>query len=163
LLQEVDGQKPFLYSWTASLAQRPDMKPISSEEARKFVTEARTEEKRQREARIRADAELEASKDEQLPIEEEYPDAHPSVVLENIERIEQQGEARDDALSSQDDLLAVEFKKIEGFRKPALLEEYLLRKYRIPLLEKPLADMKIDAKVALTALGKDQKLFKLVE
>lgn len=164
LLQERKDKKPFLYAWTPSLAQRPDMRPISAEEARVFIKEARLEEERQRRARIAAELEAEeARKADDRPLEEEYPDREIKPVIDELEAIAGGEDQVESNLSTQDELLSIELKKINSFKKSNTLEEYMLRKYRINMLQKELPEMKVDAGVALKGLAQEQKLYRIVE
>lgn len=164
LLQERKDQKSHLYAWTPSLAQRNDMRPITAEEAREFIQVARDEETRQRRARIAAEAEaLEAQKDER-PLNEQYPERDLKPTIDALDEIGEKAVFDDNSLVSQEDLLALEIRKVNGFKKASSLEEFMLKKYRMTMLVRPdLADMKSDAKVALAGLAKEQKLYKLVE
>jgi hypothetical protein len=140
------------------------MRPVTAEEARDLVKDARESEEAQRKARIAAEIEaLDAQKDTR-PLEEQYPERDVKPTIDALDDIGEKVVHDDGALATQEDLLAMEVRKINGLKKKSSLEEYMLKKYRIPMLQRPdLADMKSDAKVAVGGLAKEQKLYKLVE
>jgi hypothetical protein len=140
------------------------MRPVTAEEARDIVKVARETEEAQRKARIAAEIEaLDAQKDTR-PLEEQYPERDVKPTIDALDDIGDKAAFDDGALATQEDLLAMEIRKINGFKKSSSLEEYMLKKYRMTMLLRPeLADMKSDAKVAVGGLAKEQKLYKLVE
>ena len=164
LLQERKGQTPCIYAWTPTLAQRPDMRQITADQARDMVKDARKEAERQAE-------ELKAAElkdyERQNPIvrslEEEYPEQEIKPVIDQIAAVEHGAPGVSESVTPQDSLLAEEYKKVTSFRKALTLEEYLLKKYRVELLPKDLEEMKLDAKAILGSLAQEQKLYKLVD
>jgi hypothetical protein len=162
LLQEQKGQAPHLYAWTPTLAQRNDMRQITPAEARALIKGYREEEEKQKQGRLDAEVEVAESKKNTLTLEESYPDRDLKPAIDKLDAIGEKEVFEDGALASQEDLLSAEIKKINGFKKASSLEEYVLKKYRISLLPRDLDDMKADAKVAMSGLSKEQKLYKLV-
>lgn len=126
LLQEVPGQKPFVYIWTPVLAKKEFMRPISEKEAKKYQDPDYR-------------PEFQAVEDEEDGITEDgyiSDDDEDSDVIKNLEKkVEMVEDKEPRPLEvTQDDILKREIQVINRKKVKASIEEYLLKKYQMPML-----------------------------
>jgi hypothetical protein len=142
LLQVRDGQDPHVYPWTASLAQRKDMKPITEEEATKYKS-----------------GDFNAPAETVIPevIEEEPTEDNP--ILTGLES-EENPDLNSKLELTQDDLLIMELENLQKFRKTNTLEAYFLRKYKLEFIPGTLEELKAQGTEFLEELAKTEKLYK---
>lgn len=148
LLQVRDGRESSVYRWTAALAKRKDMRPITGKEAKKFLDVQ--EEKRQERLRVLQEdmfadgdddfEENEITSDPDLAIEEKKPAEHPS-------------------FKTQETIQADEIARIEGFKTKNELEVYFLEKYQLDMMPGTREEMNAQAVAFVNELAKHGRLY----
>lgn len=170
LVQEIEGQDPFVYDWTPVLAAKKDMRPISNKEAEKILnrkvvegavdknptnTRELSEQAKARELLMKEEKEARenASNDEFVGDDEEDNKILDTLKTDSTIIKTSDGEAKD-LVVTQEDLLAIDSAKINRLRSKASIEEYMFKKYKVDMMamETP-ADMKDQAISMLTALA----------
>lgn len=124
LLQEVAGQKPYVYIWTPVLAKKDGFRPISEKEAKKYQ-----------------DPDYHPEFPEVTDEDEEgdgyvSDDDEDNDVLNGIEKTaEGDNDKEPKPLEvTQDDILKREVSVINRKKAKASIEEYLLKKYQMTML-----------------------------
>jgi hypothetical protein len=168
LVQEIEGQEPFIYAWTPVLAKKKDMRPISNKDAEKILNLQRAKSiikkepvgdqglsdqakarqtilDEQKEAREKAEAQefVDGQEEDNKILDNLKPDT-TTVQTEKTGNLE----------VTQEDILAEDTKCINRLRVKSSVEEYMLKKYKIDLLPmKTPEEMKEQAISMLTALA----------
>ena len=125
LLQEVPGQKPFVYLWTPVLAKKEHMRPISEKEAKKYQDKD-----------YRPEFQEVEEPDEIKNGGFVSDDDEDNDVLANLEeKVEMAEDTEPKPLEvTQNDILEREVQVINRKKVKASIEEYLLKKYQMPML-----------------------------
>jgi hypothetical protein len=149
LLQEVAGQKPFVYLWTPVLAKKADMRPITEKEAKKY-----------QDPDYRPDfPEVEEGKE----TEEGYvaDDGEDNEVLSKLEEAAEADDSQPKPLEvTQQMILAKEVQVVNRKKIKASIEEYLLKKYQMTMLQmEEVGEMKQQAISILETLAASNSLY----
>jgi hypothetical protein len=160
LIQERKGQRPHLYAWTPVLAKKKDMRPITVAEAKKY----------QEDPNYRGEGEHEDFEEDYGSESKDTDDGYVSdddednKILDslNAETVSPLANSEGGPLEiTQEDLLDEEIIQINRFKKKASIEEYMLRKYEIPMLQmESLDEMKQQAHETLATLAGSNSLYK---
>lgn len=157
LIQERKGQRSHIYIWTPVLAKKKDMRPITIKEANKYLKDPNYK-----------------GKDEYADFEEDYDDdvkedGYISDEDEDNEILDELDAEKGSPLAdgegkplevTQEDILKEEVTQINRFKKKASIEEYMLRKYEIPMLPmESLDEMKQQAHSTLATLASSNSLY----
>lgn len=152
LIQERKGQRSHLYIWTPILAKKKDMRPITVKEAQKYIDDPNymgeiAEEDFEEDL---GDGFVSADEDNAILDELESDTVSPLAT----------GEGKPLEVT-QDDLLKEEVTQINRFKKKSSIEEYMLRKYELPMLPMDnLDEMKQQAHSTLATLAASNSLYK---
>lgn len=150
VLQEREGQRPHVYNWHPGLATKPDMRPITEEEAEKYLKEEQ-ERKASRFAHPDPEDEIEEAEDSD------------SEALASLEKEKEHspidGEAKP-LVVTQEDILESQSAKIRRLQKVHTIEEWMLKKYKIPMLPmEGVEEMRDQAIEILTTLSAKNSLY----
>ena len=149
LLQTQENGRQHIYIWSQVLATKPDMKPISYENAVKM------------QKKIADDGE--AARYKTLNYVPEI--IQDNEVIEHVAAIDEDTMKAEEVMKlarTNEDILASEIKKVQGFTSKDDLEEFFLLKYRIELLqENDLEAMKKEAGQVLLGLSNTNKLYEV--
>ncbi len=160
LIQERKGQRPHVYIWTPVLAKKKDMRPITIKEANKYLEDP-TYRGQDEYADFVEDDGVDVAQDEEGYISDEDED---NAIFDDLtaEKGSPLAEGEGKPLEvTQDDLLKEEVTQINRFKKKASIEEYMLRKYEIPMLQmEGLDEMKQQAHSTLATLASSNSLYK---
>ena len=157
LVQESEGNAPHIYAWTAALAIKPDMRPITSKEASEIQQKLKDE----REAKFNID--VTEDPDETDVIDDELD--HDNEILSKLgakdkEQVAPAGDEPKPLVVSQNDIFDQDFRKIKSFRKANSIEEFILTKYKIDMIPmEKLGDMQDQAREVLTSLLQGNALY----
>jgi hypothetical protein len=175
LVQEVEGQEPFIYAWTPVLAKKKDMRPIDAKEADKIrkrqaakaiVRQEKWEvDPEEREAALEVIEEEEAERRENAP-KEEFVDGsnEDNEILDKLNpdstTIQTSGDQAKKLEVTQQDLLEKDTANINRLRVHSSIEEYMLKKYKVDMLHmETVEEMKGQAIELLTALAAADSLY----
>ena len=159
LVQERDGDPPHIYAWTADLAKKPNMRPITSDEADKI----RNMLKAAADARFNQD--VTEDPDEAQPLDEDSD--HDNEILSKMdekdrEQVEPASDKPKPLAVSQEDIFDEDFRQVKRFRKGTSIEEFILKKYKIDMIPmEKLGDMQEQAREILTSLMQGNALYKI--
>lgn len=174
LIQEVEGKEPHIYAWTPVLAKKEGLRPISAKDAEKILRRQKakatlrkeqwqTTEAEQAEAQEIIDEEraelLEEAEAEDFVSDEKEDNKildslNPS---DNVQTPEGQGKKLE---ITQEDLLEEDSAAINRLRVKHSVEEYMLRKYKMEMLNmETVEEMKQQAIEMLRALAATGSLY----
>jgi len=160
LLQERKGQRSHVYIWTEVLATKPDMRPITVAEAKKYMEDPNYHGQGEREE-FEEDLGDEANAEDDGYVSDEDED---NVILDSLDSdtVSPLATGEGGKLEiTQEDLLKEEVTKINRLKKKSSVEEYMLRKYEISLLQMDqLDEMKQQAHSILATLASSNSLYK---
>lgn len=160
LIQERKGQKPYVYIWTPVLAKKEGFRPITVKEAQKYLKDPNYRGQDEY-AEFEEDlGEEEKATDDGYVSDEEEDNA----ILDDLNKdtVSPLANAEGTPLEvTQDDLLKEEITQINRFKKKSSIEEYMLRKYELPMLPMDhLDEMKQQAHSTLATLAASNSLYK---
>lgn len=151
LLQEREGQRPHLYNWTPVLAKKGDMRPITEREARKYMPK-RSEDDEPHDTEI-----------DTAPEGDRLSDEEDSLILDEVNSEVIPGTGNDGPRPlevTQEDILEKEVEYVNGLKKAPAIEEFLLKKYRVPMIVmETLEGMKEQAVSILQTLAATNSLY----
>lgn len=168
LLQEVEGQKPYVYLWTPVLAKKKGMRPITPKEAAPYL-------KKQQGITDEDDQIPKGLSAEDMPTPEEMlidilpdeafvsEDDEDQAILAELESNAPKTSPIDGKAKklevTQDDLLEKDMEKINKLQEKPSIEEYMLKKYKVPMLAMETIDeMRQQAKDILGSLAARESL-----
>ena len=161
LIQERKGQRSHLYIWNPVLAKKKGFRPITVKEAQKYIEDPNYQAKDEY-----ADFEEDLGDSDETAADDGYVsnDDEDNEILDSLDAdtVSPLAENEGGPLEvTQDDILADEVKQINRFKKKASIEEYMLRKYEIPMLQmEELSEMKQQAHSTLATLAASNSLYK---
>jgi hypothetical protein len=160
LIQERKGQRSHLYVWTPILAKKEGMRPITIKEAKKYLENPNYQGQDEYADFEEDDGSSDEVTDEGYISDEDEDNA----ILDDLSAEKGSPLADNEGTPlevTQEDLLKEEVTQINRFKKKASIEEYMLRKYEIPMLQmEGLDEMKQQAHSTLATLAQSNSLYK---
>jgi len=156
LVQERDETEQTVYAWTPILAAKEHMRPITDKEAKEIIEGQRLKAERRFDHKVEEPEELEP---------EEMDELRDNIVLDSIKPgadkvSDVDGEAKP-LIVTQQDILLEEAEVIKCLHSKNAVEEYILTKYRLPMLQMDeLDDFKDQAVEILSTLADANSLHK---
>lgn len=157
LIQEVKGQEPYVYDWTPVLAVRKDMRPIPAKEAEDLLKQQRKTKEQKLSDAIEEPVEL-----PEVPEDTENEgDQTLDEFVSDAEEIPVEKEEEGKPLSlTQSELFDKDMAVINQKRKRETIEEYILKKYKLEMLQMDSVDgMKQQAASLLEVLAQNDQLY----
>ncbi len=166
LIQERKGQKPFVYGWTPVLAKKKDMRPITVKEAKRYIDDPDYRGEFENEDFVEdlgdtTEGATETKEDGYVSSGDEDETDDKSILDELDAETTSPVDGEEKNLEvTQGDLLDKEIIQINRFKKKASVEEYMLRKYSMPMLMMDeLDEMKQQAAEMLGTLAATESLY----
>jgi hypothetical protein len=157
LVQERAGDPPHIYAWTADLARKVDMRPITTGQAMKIREQLKAA------ALAKFNIDVTEDPEDTDPIDDDQD--HDNAILTDLdakdkEQVAPAGDEPKPLVVSQTDIFDEDFRKVRSFRKTASIEEYILKKYKIDMIPmESLGDMQDQSREILTSLMQGNALF----
>jgi hypothetical protein len=153
LVQERDGEEQFVYAWTPVLASKKDMRPISDKDAKDIMEQQRLKSERRFDHVVKEPEELDPEKVED------------NIVLDSIkpgaDKVSDVDGKAKPLVVTQQDILADEQNTIGALHTKNAVEEYVLTKYKLPMLPMDsLGEFKAQAIEMLATLADANSLHK---
>jgi xanthine dehydrogenase iron-sulfur cluster and FAD-binding subunit A len=175
LVQEIEGEEPYLYAWTPVLAKKKGFRPITAAEAEKIkkvnkakqdihkeeweITEADKKAAEEVIAEARRERIESAGEEEFVAVPEEDNEILDSL-KPNSTTIQTSGDQARKLEVTQQDILEKDIAKINRLKVHNSIEEYMLKKYKVEMLPMETVDeMKDQAIELLTALAAADTLY----
>ena len=155
LLQEIEGQKPYLYLWTPVLAAKKDMRPISVKEAQPYLDKLKPDYVEP----VEEIEEIDEDKEAYLSDTKEDDIILKALDLNTDKVSTIDGEAKP-LVVTQESLLMKDVAQINRLRVKPSIEEYMLKKYEMDLIAMETVDeMKQQAISILGTLASTESLY----
>ena len=160
LLQEIEGQEPFLYLWTPVLAKKKNMRPLTAKEAKTYLRKQRGFSPENDDDIVEEITESEIIPEEEFISDEDEDIKILSELNSDASKVSTIDGVAKPLVVTQEDLLEKDIGKINRLRVKPSIEEYMLKKYKMPMIQmEEVEEMKQQAIDILKTLAAKESLY----